>query len=130
MGGDPFLPVALALRFVLSLVLYGQHRMHLSVQAQLRIEPKLPFSAEDTNESSDSKPGPAAKGNPVTKELTELPLGAWPYSPVLALLWTAERPAPPSKTTSPLIPLPCGPRMLRAVLNLRLFPCGKREGQK
>lgn len=102
--------------------------MHLSVQAQLKTDPKLPFSAEDTNESRDSKPGPATKGNPVTKALTELPLGAWSSSPVSAPLSVSH--APSSKTTSPLILLPCSPRLLRTDLSLRLFPCGKREGQK
>lgn len=87
----------------------------ISAPAQLRTDPKLPFSTEDTKEGNDSKPGRVAKGKPLTKELTELPLGAWLYSPASALPWTqpvtrqsqllrreleAEHHAPPSSETT------------------------------
>lgn len=69
-GEDPFLPVAPALRSILSLELYGRYCIHHTVRAQLRTDPKLPFWAEDTNEASDPTPVPAAKGKPLTKELS------------------------------------------------------------
>lgn len=65
--------------------LYDQYLAHLPVRAQLRAHPELPFGghyrAEDMNEASDSKLGPATKGKPLISELPELPFGALLYSP-------------------------------------------------